>query len=58
VRHVFGNVGAEVEPEVVFDSSDTGEIFRLFEYSITWQNLGKSKTQGVTRTPIGPPASQ
>jgi hypothetical protein len=44
LRHVFGSVGAEVEPKVDLKcTSQYTEIIRLFEYSITWQNLGKDK---------------
>jgi hypothetical protein len=44
LRHKLGNVAAEIEPFIYFDNTNNGEIFNLFEYSVTYMNLGK---QGV-----------
>jgi len=46
LRHKLGNVAAEIEPILYLDHTDNGEIFNLFEYSVTFMNLGKQGTGG------------
>jgi len=49
LRHVSGDVGAEVEPKVDFKQTTRHhEVIRLFEYAATWQNLGKDRANNFT----------
>lgn len=55
LRHVLGHVGSEVEVEVVFDPNKTGDLIRLFEYSVGWQNLGRERAERPGSAPSSPP---
>lgn len=55
IRHTLGHIGAEIEAEIVFDPTKVGDTFRLFEYSIGWQNLGREKAERPGAAPASPP---
>jgi len=58
IRHVYGLIGSEIEAEIIFDPDKHGDNFRLFEYSVGWQNLGREKAEhpgSAPTTPAGGP---
>lgn len=49
LRHVSGNLATEVEPKVSLAGSSQGDVIRMLEYSVTWQNIGKWKTSDFSQ---------